>query len=93
VGCSQKPCTLLDDWLGKSLQLVLAAMGMLSLLAKKHIEEKSGQVQKRSFQVWFLDVAKQAVSGVCAHFAGLLNSMLLSEGTDTACAWCERRRS
>ena len=82
-------CTLLSTAWGKVLQGLLALAGFSSLLLKKWIEEYRSGV-KRSYPVWGLDVAKQAMSGFCAHFAGIVNATLLHDIGDhrtDECSW------
>ena len=69
-------CTLLGDWFGKLLQLVLLLIGFGSLLMKKWAEEKKTGV-KRDFKTWGMDVTKQGTSQICAHFAGILNASIM----------------
>jgi hypothetical protein len=173
---AQPSCKLMADTMGKLLQLVLAGLGLLSLLIKKKIQESSqvlgieerleyeyaqqsarniiplqqvvspptgdlgdteARVSRVSFsegtkeaavglsrgragatstpdhvfdrseipqmaldeakrtnvfrpyKVWALDVSKQAMSGICAHFAGMFNAKLLDDNDSNSdqCSW------
>ena len=49
---------------------MLATIGVLSLLLKKHREDKVAEQEERpvrTTKIWALDVSKQAFSGVCAQ--------------------------
>jgi hypothetical protein len=82
-------CSLLAGFVAKSLQGLLALAGIGSLLVKKKLEEaKTGKI--RPYKVWALDVAKQAASGTCAHFNGIITSWILNETNDfrtDECSW------
>eukprot|EP01051_Picozoa_sp_SAG22_P003629 SAG22_NODE_179_length_16124_cov_7.355445_10_plen_627_part_00 len=65
-------CTLLGDWFGKAVQVVLLlVIGFGSLLVKKWVEEKRTDRPPRDYQTWGMDVAKPGTSQICAHFAGI----------------------
>jgi hypothetical protein len=74
---AQPECKTLSDTLGYALQFVLAIVGFMSLLLKKHLEERRTG-ERRTYLVWGLDVSKQAASGVCAHAAAIINSGILN---------------
>jgi hypothetical protein len=66
------------------VQLALAALGFASLLVKRRFERP-----KRKFEIWILDVCKQAFSGACAHLLGIVNSGIVDAITATGnhCSW------
>ena len=86
---SKKPCKTLDNHpLSIILQMVIALLGLGSLLLKKRVEEaRTGR--KRTMRIWAMDVAKQAISGGCAHINGMVSAHILEGASQkgTECAW------
>jgi hypothetical protein len=70
--------------------MALAALGFASLLIKRRFERP-----RRNFNVWILDVCKQAFSGGCAHMLGIVNSGIVDGITNATpdsrtgnhCSW------
>jgi hypothetical protein len=82
-------CEVLNDKDSFSLviQGLLGVMGFCALLVKRQIEHPP-----RQFNIWALDVGKQACSQVCAHFFGIFASVVLdykSRHLDSGdhCSW------
>jgi hypothetical protein len=75
---SRKPhCEVLtDDAFGIIVQVVLALLGFGALLLKRKYEHP-----RREFQVWALDVTKQAVSGAILHLFGMFSSGVMNHYT------------
>ena len=85
AGGGAEACSVMGQgswsWL---VQLALAALGFASLLIKRAFERP-----KRNFEIWILDVCKQAFSGMCAHLLGILNSGIVDQITEAGnhCSW------
>lgn len=77
-------CTLLDSVFGTFVQVALALIGVCALVVKRNYESP-----RRAWKIWALDVSKQAVSGVCAHLAGIINSLIVEKrtGAGDECSW------
>jgi|EP01049_Picozoa_sp_SAG25_P006145 hypothetical protein len=79
-------CKLIDKQaaFGTLIQASLALMGVIALLTKRWLEHP-----RRPWNVWLLDVSKQAMSMTCAHFAGVVNAVILSRVTTGGdeCSW------
>ena len=88
-GSSEEPadwveCKLLSNATGYLVQGVLVVIGFLTLLIKRWRESP-----QREFNVWLLDVIKQAFSSGCAHLIGMANAWVTNHATDTGdeCSW------
>lgn len=73
-------CKLLAGNFPKVIQALLG-MAALSLLLIKRARSKNPRPQL----IWFLDVVKQAISGLVAHFSGLVIAKGLGENNE--CGW------
>lgn len=76
-------CNLLDDF-GQFIQVVCGLVAFSVLIVKRHRERP-----RRPFVIWLMDVSKQAVSGLAAHFIGMITAELLAEHTTevSPCSW------
>lgn len=86
MGETSHSCTLLGDArLGWAVQGALAFFGLATLFAKRCFEKP-----QRPFNIWILDVMKQAFSGACAHGLGMLNANILNKvevSSGNECSW------
>ena len=85
-----KECTLMGQGvMSYVVQATLALVGLSSLVVKRCFEHP-----QRQYNVWILDVTKQAFSGACAHVLGMVNASIL-DGIEKAdpgktgnqCSW------
>ena len=77
-------CELLQGFYAYLLQILLGVLAFSSLLVKKRFENP-----QRTWVVWGLDVSKQLLSAVCAHFIAILFSLYLSSKSkvEYQCGW------
>lgn len=68
-GQSDKVCKVYDadDFFTIFVQLLLAFFGLLSLWFKRQ-----GEVPRRKFRTWFLDVSKQGLGACYAHILNMV---------------------
>ena len=80
-------CRMLGSSYATFIQGLCAVLGFASLVLKKRWVD-SGK-EDRGWKVWGMDVAKQATSGLAAHFAGMLNASILTTecGPGNECSW------
>jgi len=79
------PCMLLAGAFAKGLQALLALAAFFVLVVKRQRERP-----RRSWQVWRLDVSKQALAMAAAHVTGLAAATLIAGSRGAGgdeCAW------
>lgn len=87
---------------GLVLQAVLGGVVILVLVCKNHpnnaqtthhrtVDKRIREKPRRHWKIWMLDVSKQIVSALTAHFLNVLLATVLNENTTTAetdaCGW------
>jgi len=87
---SQQVCHVYDaeDSFTSFVQIMLAVLSLASLHVKRNQE-----VPRRKFETWFLDVSKQGVGAVYAHFLNMAIAKIIAQNVrgditlDDECAW------
>ena len=81
----QPHCVLLEGLFSYFVQGLLGLVALGSLLLKWYCEKP-----RRRFKIWFLDVLKQAIAAVMAHFLNILFALIFATSVTKAadkCAW------
>jgi len=74
-------CELFSDF-GWFVQVLLGIISFSSLLIKKYLD-----FQKRTWEVWFMDTSKQAISTAITHFLNLLLAYFFAGDEAKPCTW------
>lgn len=74
-------CTLVSDWFGWLVQILLGAAALLALAYKRYHERP-----QRPWKVFFRDVAKQVVAAGLAHILNVVLSLMLRQ-YGNECKW------
>lgn len=76
-------CQLLDGF-GQLIQILCGCLAFTALVVKRFKEHP-----RRAWKIWNLDVSKQMLSGLVAHFIGMLTATIMAQHTEhvSPCSW------